>query len=102
MTARACPPLRAVCRHDMVTHMKTTIDIADSVLEAAKEAAAREGTTLRALVEQGLRAVLGQRRRRSPRFQLRDASFKGSGLQPGVDLSRWEDVAGDSYRGRGT
>ena len=85
----------------MVTHMKTTIDIADSVLEAAKATADREGTTLRALVEQGLRAVLGQRRARPARFLLRDASFSGKGVQPGVDLSRWETVARDTYGGRG-
>ena len=38
----------------MVTHMKTTVDIADSLFEAARRAAARERTTLRALIEEGL------------------------------------------------
>ncbi len=38
--------------------MKTTIDIADPLLREARKLANREGTTLRALVEQGLRHVI--------------------------------------------
>jgi len=41
----------------MVTHMKTTIEIADALLERAKRTAAREKKPLRALVEEGLRKI---------------------------------------------
>jgi hypothetical protein len=81
--------------------MKTTIDIADALLDKARATAARDGVTVRALVEEGLRAVLAQRRARRARFQLRDASFKGKGLQPGVSLADWSDVAAEIYNGRG-
>ncbi|MFI5311937.1 MAG: hypothetical protein ACHQQ3_11925, partial [Gemmatimonadales bacterium] len=86
---------------DIVTHMKTTIDIADSILEGARATASREGTTLRALVEEGLRLVLGKHRARATRFRLRDASFKGNGVQPGVDLGDWDSIRRAIYEGRG-
>lgn len=46
----------------MGAHMKTTIDIADGLLGAAKAKAARDGTTLRAVVEDGLRRALSEDR----------------------------------------
>ena len=75
----------------MVVHMKTTIDIADPLLEAARKAAAREGTTLRALLEAGLRQVL-QARKRGGAFRLRDGSFRGEGLQPTAKELSWEQI----------
>jgi hypothetical protein len=42
----------------MVIWVKTTIDIADGLLMDAKERARRDRTTLRALIEEGLRTVL--------------------------------------------
>lgn len=35
--------------------MKTTVEIADSLLAAARRLAAKEGTSVRALIEEGLR-----------------------------------------------
>lgn len=84
----------------MVTHMKTTIEIADSLLDHAKRVAADEGTTVRALVEQGLRTVLAERGKRAA-FRLRKASFKGKGLQPGVQDMPWEHIRALAYEGRG-
>lgn len=85
----------------MVTHMKTTIEIADALLDQARATAAREGVTVRSLVEEGLREVLARRRARRARFRLRDASFHGNGLQSGVDLADWNAVVAEIYGGRG-
>ena len=80
--------------------MKTTIEISDSLLEEAKKVAAKERTTVRAFVEQGLRKVLAERKSRGA-FRLRKASFKGKGLQPGVEDATWERVREIIYQGRG-
>jgi len=81
--------------------MKTTIDIADALLDQARATASREGTTVRALVEEGLREVLARHQPRRTPFRLRDASFRGKGVQPGVDLADWSTLADMIYRGRG-
>ena len=74
------------------THMKTTVDISDPLFESARRLAKRRGTTMRALIEEGLRAVL-QTHHATPRgFVLRDASFDGDGLDPGVDLANWPQI----------
>lgn len=84
----------------MVTHMKTTIVIADPLLSEAREVAAAQGTTLRALVEEGLRLALATRVSSAP-FRLRDAAYRGDGLQPGIDLADWEQVLALIYEDRG-
>lgn len=58
----------------------------DGLLQEAKLLAAREGLTLTAVLENALREMLERRRmlRRDKRMPL--PTFKGRGLQPGVDL----------------
>jgi hypothetical protein len=84
----------------MVTHMKTTIDIADSLFAEAKTVAAEQGTTLRSLIEEGLRLSIA-RRRQAGSFSLRDASFTGSGLRPDASLEAWDEIRGLIYGGHG-
>jgi hypothetical protein len=81
--------------------MKTTVEISDSLLEEARRVAAREGTTLRMLIEQGLRKIVAERRQRGGGFRLRKASFKGDGLQPGVAGASWERIREMAYEARG-
>jgi len=81
--------------------MKTTVEISDPLLRDARKLAAREGTTLRALIEQGLRRVLSERKQRKPDFRLRDASFKGRGLHPDMQGATWEQILDKIYEGRG-
>ncbi|HXE90342.1 MAG TPA: type II toxin-antitoxin system VapB family antitoxin [Terriglobales bacterium] len=81
--------------------MKTTIQIPDSLFEEIRRLAQREHTTLKALVEQGLRRILTERKRRGGGFRLRRATFKGQGLQPPVAGASWEQIRDLSYEGRG-
>jgi len=86
----------------MVSHMKTTIHIPDSLFGEAKKVAQQEGTTLKALVEEGLRKVVDERRGpRGDGFRLRRASFKGQGLQPHLAGVTWDQVLDIGYEGRG-
>lgn len=45
----------------MVFHMKTTLNISDSVMRALKQEAARQGRTMSELVEAALRGLLQQK-----------------------------------------
>ncbi|MFQ5742388.1 MAG: DUF2191 domain-containing protein [Acidobacteriota bacterium] len=80
--------------------MKTTVDIPTSLLAQAKELAARRRTTLRALIEQGLRQVLHRGAGRGE-FRLRDARFAGRGLQAEFRDGNWERIRDAAYLGRG-
>ena len=80
--------------------MKTTLEISDSLLDRARKLAAQKGTTLRELVEQGLRSVI-EDSKQGRAFKLRDGSFKGEGLQPEFQDSSWEQIRAAIYEGRG-
>lgn len=84
----------------MGTHMKTTVDIADALLSEARALAEREDTTLKALLDEGLRMLLKQRKQRV-RFRLRRASFRGEGLQPEVADASWNRLRELAYEDRG-
>jgi hypothetical protein len=67
--------------------MRTTVRLDPALLRAAKRYAAEAGTTLTALVEDGLREILGRRRdagKEPPPVRL--PTFRGDGLRAGVDL----------------
>ena len=80
--------------------MKTTVEIPDSLLEEVRKLASREGTTVRALIEEGLRRIIAERAQAGA-FHLRKATFKGEGLQPGVASASWERIRDLAYEGRG-
>jgi hypothetical protein len=85
----------------MGSHMKTTIVIADALLKDAKRVAAREGTTLRVLIENGLRQELAARKRPTE-FRLRKATVQGRGLQKEAKGLSWDQMRELAYTGRGT
>jgi hypothetical protein len=80
--------------------MKTTLDISDPLLRDARKVAAQEGTTLRAIVEQGLRQVIAAKKRRTP-FRLRQVTFGGRGVRPELKEAGWDQIRDAIYEGRG-
>ena len=76
--------------------MKTTIDIADPLLRKAKQRAARDGTTLRSLVERGLENVLAESKKTKPhKFEI--IPFKGEGLTDEFKNATWDDYLNAIY-----
>ena len=84
----------------MVVCMKTTVEIADTLLAEARKVAAEHHTTIRALIEQGLRRAVDERKAR-PTFRLRRASVPGQGLRPDVREGSWDRIRDLVYAGRG-
>lgn len=84
----------------MAIRMKTTVHIPDALLEEVRGIAARDNTTLKALVEEGLRKVIGERKQ-TKAFKLRKATFKGEGLQPHLAGASWDRIRELSYEDRG-
>ncbi len=82
--------------------MKTTLEISDPLLRDARKVAAQEQTTLRDLVEQGLRKVLADKKRRKRPFRLRKASVGGGGLNPELADAGWDRIRDIIYEGRGS
>ena len=80
--------------------MKTTVHIPDSLLEEARKLANQEQTTIKALIEEGLRLTIESRRHKS-KFRLRKATFKGNGLQPDIAGASWDKIRDLSYGDRG-
>ncbi len=58
--------------------MKTTIELSDGLFNSARAHARQTHSTLRALIEEGLRRVLSDSRANAkPAFKLKDASVLG-------------------------
>ena len=80
----------------MGTHMKTTIEISDDLLERAKRHARREKKTLRDVVEEALRKQLVAEAKKP--FRLKRHTFKGKGLHPDATEGRWVAIRDSIYR----
>lgn len=76
----------------MVFHMKTTLNIDDTVMRRLKETAAARGTTMSALVEAGLRRILAA----EPEPQGENAGLRPlpswDGGQPSVDIANRDEL----------
>ena len=76
----------------MGTLMKTTIEVSDALFASAKRLAQQRQTTMRALVEDGLRRVLNDSRATiKPAFKLKDESVRGRKMLIS-DPRRWQQM----------
>ncbi|HEV7505200.1 MAG TPA: DUF2191 domain-containing protein [Thermoanaerobaculia bacterium] len=80
--------------------MKTTVEITEDLFARTREVAQREGTTMRTLIEEGLRAALARREQKTS-YQWPDLSVSGEGLAPEIEEGSWEPLRDRIYAGRG-
>jgi hypothetical protein len=76
--------------------VKTTIDIADDLLKRSQQLAKREGSTLRAVLEEGLRLVLKDRQMPGSRA-FRFPTFGKGGLNAELSEADWEKIRTTIY-----
>jgi len=72
--------------------MKTTVELSDALMDSARKVAQARNTTLRTLMEEGLRHVI-EKAQAQPKsvFRLKDARVKGQAmLLP--DPRTWRDM----------
>jgi hypothetical protein len=81
--------------------MKTTVEISEDLFARSREVVKREGTTLRNLIEEGLRAALARREQVATPYHWPDLSVDGKGLAPEIEEGGWEPLRDRIYAGRG-
>jgi hypothetical protein len=67
--------------------MRTTLSIHDALLRKAKEAAVARDVSLSVVVEEALRVTLGAKEKGGRKRPRSLKTFRGDGVQPGVDLT---------------
>jgi hypothetical protein len=77
---------------------RTTVRLAEDLLNRAKRKAAAEGRTLTSLIEEGLRTVVAEKRGTKPpaRVMPRVSKARG-GLAAGVDLGNLQEADDIDY-----
>ena len=71
--------------------MKTTIELSDPLFQSAKQLAQESQTTLRALIEEGLRRVLAEQAATPKQaFKLKNASVRGKAMRVS-DPRHWQN-----------
>jgi len=81
--------------------MKTTIEIADDLVERVQRLARKERTTSRALAEAGLRLVLADKERHQPQELPPLITFGEDGPTREFKDWNWDRIRDEIYRGRG-
>ena len=78
--------------------MRTTLNLDDNLIRAAKRRAAETGRTLSSMIESALREIIEHEKKPKLSYRLRWVTVKG-GVQPGVDLDD-RDALIDRMEGR--
>jgi hypothetical protein len=74
---------------------RTTVRLPEDLLRRAKRKAAAEGRSLTSLIEDGLRRVLAEERRKEiTKPKPIPVSKATGGLLPGVDITKFSDIQG--------
>jgi len=85
----------------MASHMKTTVHIPDALLAEAQALAAKEKTTLKALIAEGLQKVVREHKAAKP-FKLKDCSFPPvDQVDEKVAPKAWNEIVSLVYGDRG-
>ena len=87
--------------HDIMTRMKTTIDIADDLFLRSKQVSRERGVTLRELVSEGLLYVI-EKRSAETAHAIKAVTFKGNGLAPEFNHASWGAIRDAAYEGHGS
>ena len=82
----------------MVSNVKTTIEIADGLLDDARRVARAEGVTLRALVERGLRREVADAECPPAPHKMVDRSVDGTGLSEEFRNAKWGQLRDEIYQ----
>lgn len=85
---------------NMLSHMRTTLDLPDPLFREAKKLARARKIPFRALVAEGLRRVLTDEAPRR-KFTLVDRSTGKGGLVGGLAWTDWERLRDLVYEGHG-
>jgi hypothetical protein len=80
--------------------MKTTVDIADPLLMQAKRLASKRGTTLKALMEQGLRQVIADKAQATP-YEFVPVTDNMPVAPGSYAEMTWDQMLDVMYEGRG-
>lgn len=80
--------------------MKTTIDIADNIMERSRQVTRAEKTTFRDLVEEGLLLVI-DRRTKAKKTKIEPVTVKGNGLTDAFVNAPWSQIRQATYEGHG-
>lgn len=79
--------------------MRTTIDMSDSLFKSLKEIANREHSTIKALIERAVHALVAESKLSANKIpQLRNCSIEGSGLTPEFQGASWQEIRDETYR----